>query len=159
MAWAHARDGLVILLVEKTAFETNPRVTFEKVTATSSNGDPSKLYPGAVNVGEVWVEVGGGVEREAPVMPFSMGRDVAHVVSFMIMLPSRMNIHSQTMHPLKVCLSLFRPQSVAGRSWRKYLPMNHPVSCVLTENNILLIIHTDVPPLKCCDLCNPSLLD
>ena len=37
--------------------------------------------------------------------------------------------------------------------------MRHPVSCRLVHNGILLTVHTDVPPSRCCDLCNPSLLD
>ena len=38
-ARAPGRDGLAILLVEKTAFETNPMATPEKVATTSAKGN------------------------------------------------------------------------------------------------------------------------
>jgi hypothetical protein len=100
-----------------------------------------------------------GAAREAPLMLFSMDRNVVHIVALTMLSPSKMNLHCQMMCLLKVCLFLFRPQSVPGRSWRISLQISHPVSGILTESDTLLTIHIDVPLSRCCDLCNPSMLD
>jgi hypothetical protein len=89
-----------------------------------------------VNMDEEGVAVVGGVggaAREVLVMLFSMDRNEGHVVAFTMLLLSGVNLYYQKMHPPKVCLFLFKPQYVGGRSWKRFLGMHHLVSYVHIE--------------------------